>query len=269
MFSRLFGWASTSDAAGGSSRGAGGQDASSSSPRDPSSSSSALHDGAQRPEDAARTARNRKKRQQKKAARARHRADAPEGGEPDDDLVFDGADDEADDDGFGEADDDLSYLERIGGLRQQREEQLRAQAMAQAGQGSPAGAGSAGGAGGAGGMQRLAKPGEGELNTTGYVAGPEDVAAADLIEEMLRQGKVRPGAAAGPLNRISGLPEGAGQVGGIKVPSSHEVRRRAKESGLIPFTDDEGNLRVGVRIKPDIVLMHPKEGKGEPILLRM
>ncbi|BGP44299.1 hypothetical protein JCM10450v2_000110 [Rhodotorula kratochvilovae] len=221
-------------------------------------------------EDEARAARLRKKRQQKKKAQrqkrrsevnaiVRGRADGDDEEDDDDD------DREPDDDALElpegdapDADEDLGYLERIGGLRRQREEQAAAAAAA----------GAAGAPGTAAPVDPIARPGEGALDTRGVVAGPEEVEAAALVGEMLRQGKIRAGPT-GPLNRISGLPAGAGQVGGIEVPSTHDVRKKAKENGLIPFTDEKGMLRIGVRVAPDVVLMHPKDGKGEPILLRM
>ncbi|GAA5846880.1 hypothetical protein JCM9279_004480 [Rhodotorula babjevae] len=258
----------------------------------------------------ARTARNRKKRQQKKKSALRHKRQSAsfaaagtgtgtgsEAGDDDDER-------EPDDDDVGapapEADDDLSYLERIGGLKRQREDKARELAAAAAvagggssaapgsaaggGAGGPAGAAGAGGAAssstgpsgaagagaGAGAPLRdaFALPGEAPLDTRGVTAGPEQIEAAQLVGEMLRQGKIRPGAT-GPLNRISGLPDGAGQVNGLDIPSTHELRKTAKENGLVPFTDDRGMLRIGVRVAPDVVLMHPKDGKGEPILLRM
>ncbi|TNY23783.1 hypothetical protein DMC30DRAFT_413901 [Rhodotorula diobovata] len=263
----------------------------------------------------ARTARNRKKRQQKKKSAQRHKrhASLAGGGGADDDAADDDDDDarEPDEDEVGapapEADDDLSYLERIGGLRRQREDKARELAAAGAavagtggavGVGAGAGAGTgavaaglagasdaprAGGSsagarvGGAGPASSAAAPplrdafalpGEAPLDTRGVTAGPEQIEAAQLVGAMLAQGKIRPGAS-GALNRISGLPDGAGQVNGIEVPSTHEVRRKARDNGLIPFTDDKGMLRIGVRVAPDVVLMHPKDGKGEPILLRM
>ncbi|GAA5824612.1 hypothetical protein JCM3770_006695 [Rhodotorula araucariae] len=219
-------------------------------------------------DDDARVARNRKKRQQKKKAQRQKRRSDPgalgaSGGDRDDD------DREPDDDPVlveedaPDADEDLGYLDRIGGLRRQREEQAAAAAAAA-------------GASGAGARpppfsaprDALAHPGEGALDTAGVAAGREEVEAAALVGEMLRQGKIRAGPT-GPLNRISGLPDGAGQINGIEVPSTHEVRKKAKDSGLIPFTDDKGMLRIGVRVASDVVLMHPKDGKGEPILLRM
>lgn len=252
----------------------------------------------------ARTARNRKKRQQKKKSALRHKRQSTSLAGPGSSDAGDDDDDERepDDDDVGapapEADDDLSYLERIGGLKRQREDKARelAAAAAAAGGGgsasgpaagagaggaagaagfggaasSSAGASGAAGAAGAGAPLRdaFALPGEAPLDTRGVTAGPEQIEAAQLVGEMLRQGKIRPGAT-GPLNRISGLPDGAGQVNGLDIPSTHELRKTAKENGLVPFTDDRGMLRIGVRVAPDVVLMHPKDGKGEPILLRM
>ncbi|KPV77965.1 uncharacterized protein RHOBADRAFT_50488 [Rhodotorula graminis WP1] len=261
----------------------------------PRSSSPPSSTSAPAAEDA-RTARNRKKRQQKKKSAQRHKrqsttAPGSEAGDGDDDDER-----EPDDDDVGapapEADDDLSYLERIGGLKRQREDKARELAAAAAAAGGrgggavpgAAGASAAGGAvgsvgasaAGASGAARagaplhdaFALPGEAPLDTRGVTAGPEQIEAAQLVGEMLRQGKIRPGAT-GPLNRISGLPDGAGQVNGLDIPSTHELRKTAKENGLVPFTDDRGMLRIGVRVAPDVVLMHPKDGKGEPILLRM
>ncbi|BGP36212.1 hypothetical protein JCM10449v2_000110 [Rhodotorula kratochvilovae] len=220
-------------------------------------------------EDEARAARLRKKRQQKKKAQrqkrrsevnaiVRGRADGDDDDDDDDDREPDDDALELPEGDAPDADEDLGYLERIGGLRRQREEQAAAAAAA----------GAAGAPGTAAPVDPIARPGEGALDTRGVVAGPEEVEAAALVGEMLRQGKIRAGPT-GPLNRISGLPAGAGQVGGIEVPSTHDVRKKAKENGLIPFTDEKGMLRIGVRVAPDVVLMHPKDGKGEPILLRM
>lgn len=98
---------------------------------------------------------------------------------------------------------------------------------------------------------------------------PESLAVDDLVASMLAQGKTHPGPS-GPLQRVHNLPEGAGQAPGLPhVRSTRESRRKAEEHGLVPITDETGTLRVGFRIREDIVLMHPKDLKGEPVLLRM
>lgn len=98
---------------------------------------------------------------------------------------------------------------------------------------------------------------------------PESLAVDDLVASMLAQGKTHPGPT-GPLQRVHNLPEGAGQAPGLPlVRSTAESRRKAVEHGLVPITDEHGTLRVGFRIRDDIVLMHPKDLKGEPVLLRM
>ena len=103
----------------------------------------------------------------------------------------------------------------------------------------------------------------------GGVVPPESLAVDDLVASMLAQGKTHPGPS-GPLHRVHNLPEGAGQAPGLPlVRSTAESRRKAIEHGLVPITDEHGTLRVGFRIRDDIVLMHPKDLKGEPVLLRM
>lgn len=98
---------------------------------------------------------------------------------------------------------------------------------------------------------------------------PESLAVDDLVASMLAQGKTHPGPV-GPLQRVHNLPDGAGQAPGLPlVRSTAESRRKAVEHGLVPITDEHGTLRVGFRIREDIVLMHPKDLKGEPVLLRM
>ena len=98
---------------------------------------------------------------------------------------------------------------------------------------------------------------------------PESLAVDDLVASMLAQGKTHPGPT-GPLQRVHNLPDGAGQAPGLPlVRSTADSRRKAVEHGLVPITDEHGTLRVGFRIREDIVLMHPKDLKGEPVLLRM
>ncbi|GAA5870005.1 hypothetical protein JCM3774_004335 [Rhodotorula dairenensis] len=244
----------------------------------------------------ASTIKNRKKRQQKKKkAAARHRdgdRDRNENADGDDGGGGDGEDDEREPDEllwndeersrrlqeFPDADDDQEYLSRLDPSP------------------SPSGLSpSHGAADSSSSSSTSAKPGAGadaDLSartktttsparpTTAAAAAaaaaaaeamvpPESLAVDDLVASMLAQGKTHPGPT-GPLQRVHNLPDGAGQAPGLpQVRSTAESRKKAIEHGLVPITDEHGTLRVGFRIRKDIVLMHPKDLKGEPVLLRM
>jgi hypothetical protein len=106
------------------------------------------------------------------------------------------------------------------------------------------------------------------ISTSVPPVAPEEQNAAALISSMIAQGQFQEGPR-GPLQRVYNLPDGAGQLAGVEIKSTAEARKRAEEAGLVAVTDDKGFLRVGVRINEDVVLLHPKDGKGLPILLKM
>ncbi|GEM12156.1 hypothetical protein Rt10032_c19g6173 [Rhodotorula toruloides] len=205
------------------------------------------------PTEEVRLSRNRKKRQQRKSAKARRRStlggtigqqsddvDSEEDKEPDEDLP---AHEE-----YPEADDDLGYLGRTGDNTASAPPPTTA-------------------------LPPLFPPSittstSAAVSTSTSPVAPEQQNAAALVSSMIAQGQFQEGPR-GPLQRVYNLPDGAGQLAGVEIKSSAEAKKRAEEAGLVAVTDDKGFLRVGVRINEDLVLLHPKDGKGKPILLKM
>ncbi|BGP28329.1 hypothetical protein JCM10296v2_000061 [Rhodotorula toruloides] len=249
MLSRLLGW---------TSRPAAEPEPSSapSTSRSPSPAPPAAEPAlptAAAPFEEARLSRNRKKRQQKKAARARRRStlggpgghhsddgDSEDDKEPDEDLP---AHEE-----YPEADDDLEYLGRTKDSTTAAPPPTTTLPPLF--------------------PPSIATPSSAAISTSTPLVAPEEQNAAALISSMIAQGQFQEGPR-GPLQRVYKLPDGAGQLAGVEIKSTAEAKKRAEEAGLVAVTDDKGFLRVGVRINEDLVLLHPKDGKGMPILLKM
>ncbi|GAA5912124.1 hypothetical protein JCM6882_003060 [Rhodosporidiobolus microsporus] len=71
-----------------------------------------------------------------------------------------------------------------------------------------------------------------------------------------------------PTTRLQ-LPPGAGMVEGVPaIRSTPERRKKLEEAGFVPLTDEDGMLRMGVRVSEDTVIV-PRPGAEEPVVLRM
>ncbi|BGO98958.1 hypothetical protein RTBOTA2_000049 [Rhodotorula toruloides] len=249
MLARLLGW--TSKAAPSPEPSSAPSTPRSSSPPPPAAEPASPTSTT--PSEEARLSRNRKKRQQKKAARARRRStlggvgghhsddgDSEDDKEPDEDLP---AHEE-----YPEADDDLEFLERkVDSTSAAPPPTATLPPLFPA---------------------SIATPSLAAVSTSTPPVAPEEQNAAALISSMIAQGQWQEGPR-GPLQRVYNLPDGAGQLAGVEIKSTAEAKKRAEEAGLVAVTDDKGFLRVGVRINEDLVLLHPKDGKGMPILLKM
>ncbi|BGO88447.1 hypothetical protein NBRC10512_004525 [Rhodotorula toruloides] len=249
MLARLFGW--TSRPAPEPELASAPSTPRSASPPHPTAEPASPTAAA--PSEEARLSRNRKKRQQRKAAKARRRstlggvdghhsdeADSEDGKEPDEDLP---AHEE-----YPEADDDLDYLGRKGDSTTAAPPPTATLPPLF--------------------PPSIASPSSATVSTSTPTIAPEEQNAAALISSMIAQGQFQEGPR-GPLQRVYNLPDGAGQLAGVEIKSTAEAKKRAEEAGLVAVTDDKGFLRVGVRINEDLVLLHPKDGKGMPILLKM
>ncbi|GAA6008173.1 hypothetical protein JCM10207_007053 [Rhodosporidiobolus poonsookiae] len=247
----LFGLSSTSPSSSASDAGA-------SAPPDPSTSTSA---GAG-PSDKQR----QRRAQKKKAARARRREsrlpvdeDADEADEVEADEAPVAAAPGAGEDGCPDADEDTAYLEEWNRAQNARV----AQAHGAGRENAP-----------------LRNPDDDDDEAATGAPSPEAIKQA--LRRRADEAKARKAAAQaskplGPLPsggesafpvRVS-LPPGAGQVEGVgAIRSTLETRRKIEQAGFVPLTDEDGMLRMGVRVARDMVLVH-QAGAGEPIVLKM
>ncbi|GAA5845131.1 hypothetical protein JCM11251_008005 [Rhodosporidiobolus azoricus] len=206
------------------------------------------------------TARNRKKRAQKKKAKARRRTS----GQPLDDVGSEEEDDrDADEDtpplrrtmdedtlaDVPEADEDDSYL-----FEKNHPPLNRVAGSSVKGEAADSSAS---------GDETLSTPPV-EMPSTQEGVREAVAEAARRRRALDKEKKIKPTSS----TRLQ-LPPGAGLIEGVPaIRSTPERRRKLEEAGFVPLTDEDGMLRMGVRVDDNTVVV-PVPGADEPIMLRM